>query len=52
MINEIKLKKGELIGKGSFGNVYKCLDESNGRLIVMKEILIEKKDRKEEEIRK
>jgi mitogen-activated protein kinase kinase kinase len=39
--NDIKLIKGELIGKGSFGNVYKCLEEETGKLIVMKEILLQ-----------
>lgn len=39
--NDIKLIKGELIGKGTFGNVYKCLEEETGKLIVMKEILLQ-----------
>lgn len=36
----MKVKRGELIGKGTFGNVYKCLEEASGRLVVMKEILL------------
>eukprot|EP00771_Trimastix_marina_P001366 gnl/Trimastix_PCT/2434.p1 GENE.gnl/Trimastix_PCT/2434~~gnl/Trimastix_PCT/2434.p1 ORF type:complete len:357 (-),score=94.12 gnl/Trimastix_PCT/2434:148-1218(-) len=32
-------KRGELVGRGSFGSVYKCLDLNTGRLMADKEFL-------------
>ena len=31
-------KKGELIGEGAYGKVYKGFDEVHGRLIAIKEV--------------
>ena len=37
-IAKIVWKKGELIGQGSFGRVYKCMDKKTGRIIAVKQI--------------
>ncbi|CAD8075171.1 unnamed protein product [Paramecium primaurelia] len=35
---KIQWKKGELIGQGSFGRVYKCMDIKTGRILAVKQI--------------
>lgn len=37
----IEYKQLELLGKGSFGSVYKCLRVQDGRLVAMKSIEID-----------
>ncbi|CAD8081561.1 unnamed protein product [Paramecium sonneborni] len=37
-IVKIEWKKGELIGQGSFGRVYKCMDIKTGRILAVKQI--------------
>lgn len=36
----IDYKKGPLLGRGGFGQVYKCLDSQTGREFAMKEVLL------------
>ncbi|CAK80126.1 unnamed protein product (macronuclear) [Paramecium tetraurelia] len=36
----IKWKKGELIGQGSFGRVFKCMDINSGRILAVKQIAL------------
>lgn len=40
--NEIRWKRGELIGKGANGTVYLGLDLRNGRLMAAKEVLAQR----------
>ncbi|CAD8083745.1 unnamed protein product [Paramecium sonneborni] len=35
---KIKWKKGQLIGQGSFGRVYQCMDINSGRILAVKQI--------------
>jgi len=39
-------KKGPLIGKGSSGEVYECLNLNTGELVAIKEIKVQKKNKK------
>lgn len=45
-ICQLRFKKGELIGEGSYGKVYQGFDEEQGRLIAIKEIDIGKINKK------
>ena len=44
--NSAHYKKGPLIGKGSSGEVYECLNLNTGELVAIKEIKVERNQRK------
>ncbi|KAH7829476.1 putative Serine/threonine protein kinase STE11 B (STE11B) [Monocercomonoides exilis] len=39
--DQLYLKRGDIIGRGSFGTVYKCLDLKTGKLLADKEYIFE-----------
>lgn len=36
----IKYKKGQLLGTGAYGRVYQAINESNGKLLAVKTIMV------------
>ena len=46
---KLSWRKGDLLGAGAFGKVYKCLDDRTGRLIAVKELTFQPNNRKEME---
>jgi serine/threonine protein kinase len=42
IVIRLYLKRGEIVGRGSFGTVYRCLDLKSGKLLADKEYIFER----------